>query len=46
MPFKICNFSLKVGSHRGYELHRPPSLLVKNLVGTIEGSLPNLHRWQ
>ena len=35
---------LKLGSHRGDELRRPPSSPVINLVGTIEGSSPNLHR--
>ena len=35
---------LKLGSHHGNELHRPPALVI-NLLGTIEGLLPNLHRW-
>ena len=35
---------LKLGSHRGYELHHPPSSRMINLVETIEGSSPNLHR--
>ena len=35
---------LKLHSHRGDELHRPPSSPVINLVGTIAGSSPNLYR--
>ena len=33
-----------IGSHRGYELHRPASPPAINLAGTIEGPPPNLHR--
>ena len=36
----------KFGFHCSDELCRPPSLLVINLVGTIEGPLPNLHCWR
>ena len=34
----------KLGSHRDDEFHRPASSPVINLVETIEGSSPNLHR--
>ena len=41
----IAFSTIKFGFHCSDELCCPPSLLVINLMGTIEGLPPNLHCW-